>query len=163
MSESEFEKMEGILKEAGVTFEVMEHEAVRTSAEASKARGTKDSEGVKALVVKFKRKDKEFFVVINVPADRKMHWKKAERVLQAQEVMFATPEEVFENTGCEPGGVPPFGHLKKLPLLVDNKVFEEENSAFNAGLTTKSIKLKSRDLKKVFDSLGAAYFDLVKN
>lgn len=160
MSETEFESITSILREQGVEFESIEHEAVRTSEEAAKVRGQELKVGVKALVMKFKRNGKDFFCVMDIPADRKLDFKKAKQVLQAQEVKFASEQEVIEQTGCEPGGVPPFGYSKKLAFLVDQKIFEQENLEFNAGLKTKSIRIESAGLKKVFDSLGVAYFDL---
>ncbi len=133
---------------------------MRTSAEAAQVRGQPLSQGVKALVVKFKRGGKEFFAVLDLPADRKLDWKKAKQVLRAAEVRFANEQEVLAQTGCEPGGVPPFGHSNQLALLVDEKLFGQETVEFNAGLKTKSIRLASAGLKKVFDAIGTAYFDL---
>ena len=86
----------------------------------------------------------------------------AKKVFQANDVRLAGSAEVLEQTGCEPGGVPPLGHAKKLAVLADPKIFMEEELIFNAGLKTKSVKIKSKDLKKVFDSVGTAYFDFVE-
>jgi len=144
----------------GVPFQAIEHEPARTSAESASVRGGEIANGVKSLVVKVKRKEREFFTVINLPADKKLDWKKAKAVLQADDVRFASEAEVAEKTGCEPGGVPPFGHSNDIAILVDRKVLERETSEFNAGLKTKSVRLATADLKKAFDSVGVAYFDL---
>jgi Ala-tRNA(Pro) deacylase len=162
MSEAEFERIKKIFEDAGAQYEVFEHEPVRTSAEAAQVREQGLEVGVKALVVKFKRQGKEFFVVIDVPAHKKLDWKKAKKILQASEVNFAKENEVVEQTGCEPGGVPPFGHKNKLAVLVDPKIFEQDFLEFNAGLKTKSVRVGSKQLKKALDAIGAAYFDLVE-
>lgn len=162
MSQAECEKIKELLQSAGASFEEIEHEAVRTSAEAAAVRGQKLSQGVKALLVKFKRKGKEFFAIVDLPADKKADWKKAKKVLQASEVKLASEAEVLEQTGCEPGGVAPLGHKNKLPILVDPAVFAEEVVEFNAGLKTKSIRIASGELRKTLEKVGVAYFELAE-
>jgi Ala-tRNA(Pro) deacylase len=160
MSQAEYDKVVSTFSSLGISFEAIEHEPARTSAEAAAARGGQVENGVKSLLVKVKRKEREFFTILNLPADKKLDWKKAKAVLQADDVRFASQDEVISQTGCEPGGVPPFGLANDLAILVDNKVLERETSEFNAGLKTKSVRLATADLKKAFDSVGVAYFDL---
>ncbi len=160
MAEEEYEKIIKLITEENVPFETFEHIAVRTSAEAAIVRGAEIKQGVKALVIKFKRSTGDFFAVCDIPADRKLDWKKAKIVFKATDARMATEEEVVEHTNCQPGGVPPFGHGKTLGIIVDPHVFDEETLEFNAGLKTKSVRIKSRDLKKVFEKIGVAYFDL---
>ena len=54
-------------------------------------------------------------------------------------------EEVLLNTGFPAGGVPPFGFLFNIRTFVDKKISENEKIEFNAGLTTKSIRMNSAD------------------
>lgn len=160
VSQTEYDRVASVFTSLGLAFTPLEHEPARTSLEAAAVRNGDIRDAVKSLLVKFKRKEKELFAVINVPADRKLDWKKARAVLQADDVRFASEQEVIDQTGCPPGGVPPFGHPAGLAILVDNKVLERQTSEFNAGLKTKSVRLATADLKKAFDSVGAAYFDL---
>ena len=162
MSEAEFELVCGKFKELAIAFQVLEHVEVRTSEDAARVRGSKPRNGVKALLVKAKRKDKEFFVLVDIRADKLLDWKKLRKALQVNEVRFAPLEEVPLQTGCEAGGVPPFGFLKKMAIIVDPSVFDEKIVEFNAGLKTKSVRLSSKDLRKVFDSIGVAYFNVVE-
>ena len=160
MSQTEFEKVTQVFTSRGIPFQALEHEPARTSAEAAAVRGGEIANGVKSLLVKAKRKEREFFAVINLPADKKLDWKKAKAVLQADYVRFASEQEVIDQTGCPPGGVPPFGFANDLAILVDRKVLDRQTSEFNAGLKTKSVRLATADLKKAFDAVGVAYFDL---
>ncbi|MBI4361186.1 YbaK/prolyl-tRNA synthetase associated domain-containing protein [Candidatus Micrarchaeota archaeon] len=162
MSQTEFENLKRILEEQGVSFQVIEHLEVRTSEESALARGTSLSEGVKALLVRFERRGQTFFVVVNLPADKKLDLKKVKKVLQAEDVALAKPEEVVQKTGCELGAVPPFAHKEKMAILVDPRIFKQPWSAFNAGLKTKSIKMRSADLRTTFKSIGAAELDVAK-
>ncbi|MBI2445131.1 hypothetical protein HYV43_01955 [Candidatus Micrarchaeota archaeon] len=162
MSEAEFEKAKAIFEAAGVPFEVLEHEPTRTSQESAQARGSRLSQGVKSMLVKFTRKGSDFFVMVNVPADKRLDLKKVKAVLQAQEARLASVADVVEQTGCELGAVPPVGHKNRLAVLVDLKVFDEDVVEFNAGLTTKSIRLKSADFRAALKKMGAAGFDLTE-
>jgi len=66
---------------------------------------------------------------------------------------MATPDEVLEKTGCEIGSVPPFGHKEIIKILVDEGVFENQMNAFNIGLRTHSVKIKTEDLERLFFKL----------
>ncbi len=165
MGDTEYHGIVGLLTGLSLEFEQVEHEAVRTSQEAAAVRGTKLSEGIKALVVKFRRAaapGKDWFAVIDLPADRMLDWKKAKALLQASELGFASEDEVVQHTGCEPGGVPPLGHSQALAVIVDPSVFGSEYSEFNAGLKTRSIRIKSSLLKRALDSVGVAYLQVAK-
>ena len=47
--------------------------------------------------------------------------------------------------GVLPGGVPPFGNLFDLEVIVDPKLLENEKIIFNAGDRCFSIAMKSKD------------------
>ncbi len=162
MSEAEFEKIKALFESAGVPFEVIEHASVKTSQEAALARGSPLSQCVKPMLVKFKRNGADFFVVVNIPADKRLDLKKVKTVLKAQDARLASLGEVAEQTGCELGAVPPIGHKNKLAVLVDLQVFDEAVSEFTAGLQTRSIRLKSVDFRKTLKALGAAGFDVTE-
>lgn len=59
---------------------------------------------------------------------------------------FEDPAIIQERYGLQIGGVPPFGHLLNLDNFYDERIIEQERAAFNCGLTTESIIMKSKDL-----------------
>ncbi len=73
MPASVFERLEAKLQEAGVAFSVSRHRPVFTSEEAAAVRGAPLASGAKALVVKAG----DAFVLLIIPADRKLDSKKA--------------------------------------------------------------------------------------
>ena len=75
---------------------------------------------------------------------------------------MATQEEVLEKTGCELGAVPPFGHKTKVLLLVDKKVYDNKESAFNIGLRTNSVKILTEEMKILFSKVGAIEGEFTK-
>lgn len=51
------------------------------------------------------------FTLAVMSASKKFSWKLVKKVLKVKNMRFATPEEVYEITGCLPGAVPPFGSV----------------------------------------------------
>ncbi|MGD0784056.1 MAG: YbaK/EbsC family protein, partial [Candidatus Aminicenantales bacterium] len=98
MATSIFERVEGLLKQHGIVFQVLRHEPVYTSEEAAKVRGTPLASGAKALIVK----GETGFVMFVVPADRKLDNHAVRRAKGWKKMRFATREEVLELTGLAP-------------------------------------------------------------
>ena len=134
---SVFERIEEKLNTAGIEFNVMHHEPVFTSEQAAAIRGVSLSSGAKALVVKAGDK----FIMLVVPADRKLDSKKARTSLGVKAIRFATADEVLELTSLKPGSIPPFGSLFNLPTYVDPALAENPEINFNAGDHAISIRM----------------------
>lgn len=101
--------------------------------------------------VKNNESDKRFVMLV-LPADLRFDNNKVKTFLQIKDIRFATPEEINQITGgVEIGGVPPFGNLFGLEMIVDPKLFENEKIVFNAGDRKYSIAMKSGDYKKTID------------
>lgn len=138
---SAFSKLKSFLDENNISYEYKEHEEVRTSEEAAKARGEDIKIGAKAMILKADDK----FIMFVLSAAKKIDSKRVKEILGVKSLRFATPEEVNRLTGCVPGGVPPFANIFGLGLLVDRTIPMNELMAFNAGERTKSLKLKTKD------------------
>ena len=162
MSELEFSKIKSILSDAAVSFDVVEHGPVGSSEQAAQLTSTPLTEWLKCMLVKFERNGKDFFVMVNLPADKRLDLKKVKSVLQAQDAKLATKDEVLTQTGCEFGAVPPIGHPQKLAVLVDLSVFKPPMVRFAAGLKTASIAMKSADFRAALKKMGAAGFELTE-
>lgn len=138
-----------LLQQHNMWHEVSHHEPVRTSEESAALRDSYTiQQGAKALIVRVKvpHEGKQFAMVV-VPGDRKFDAKKVKALLKASDIRFATEDEVATITnGVKPGGVPPFGNLFGLKVLVDTSLFQNERIVFNAGRTT-SIGMRAEDYK----------------
>ena len=140
------EKIIGILDDANIEYEVFEHEPVYTNPTMAAALNVSESETVKSLVVMTKEKK---MVVLVMPGDKKVEWKKAAAGIGTKKISFAKPDQVLEKVGCEVGCVPPFGQLTDLPIFLDPDLTKKEYVYFNPGVHDKSYKIKAWDLKKV--------------
>ena len=129
MSPSVFDRVENLLRQHGIAFQVLRHEPVYSSEEAARVRGTPLASGAKALVVK----GDSAFAMFVLPADRKLDSHAVRRALGWRKLRFASREEVLELTGLAPGSIPPFGSLFGLPTRCDEQLGENEVINFNAG------------------------------
>ncbi len=139
-----FDRVASTLTVAGVSFSVARHAPVFTSEEAAAVRGAPLSSGAKALVVKAG----DQFVLLVLPADRKLDSKKARAALGERSIRFASRDEVFEVTGLLPGSIPPFGSLFGLPTVADPAISDNPAINFNAGDHAISIQMSPADYLK---------------
>ncbi len=139
-------KIIDILEQHKIDYEVVEHEPVYTNPTMAEALGVSESETVKSLVLMTKEKE---MVLLVMPGDKRVDWKKAAKGIGTKKVSFAKPEAVLEKVGCEVGCVPPFGQLTPLPIYMDTDLTKKDIVYFNPGKHDKSFKLKAWDLKKV--------------
>lgn len=133
-------------------FETFEHAPVRTSEEAAKIRkGYSLGQGAKAIIIRVKISGEgKKFVMLVIPGDLRFNNDKVKQLFNAKDIRFATEEEVADLTGgILPGGVPPFGNLFNLEVIVDPKLMENEKIVFNAGDRCFSIAMKREDYKKL--------------
>src|SRR5439155_15551596 len=110
-------------------YEVLRHAAVFTSEEAAAVRGTSLASGAKALICKA---DEQFLMIV-LPADRKLASKLVRKASGAKSLRFASREEVEHLTNLSPGSIPPFGSLFNLPTWCDERLSEQARINFNAG------------------------------
>ena len=140
------ERIIGILKAQNIAYEAVDHEPVYTNPAMAEALGVTEAETVKSLVLMTKEKK---MVVLVLPGNKKVEWKKAAADIGTKKVSFAKPEQVLEQVGCEVGCVPPFGQLAELPIYMDEELIKKDYVYFNPGVHDKSYKIKGWDLKKV--------------
>jgi Ala-tRNA(Pro) deacylase len=140
-----FDRVHDLLQAKGVNFTVLRHQPVYTSEEAAAVRGTPLASGAKALIVKAG----ERFVMLILPADRKLDSRKARDSLGVKSLRFASREEVLELTGLQPGSIPPFGSLFGLPAYCDPALADNPSINFNAGDHSISVQMAYADYLRV--------------
>ena len=178
MSEQIFNKIHDLLSKNGAKFRVIEHESARTSEEVAKIRGTKMSQGAKALVCSIKGVDEEKFrqifkdenvlegylldderpvmkagkiyLLAVLPADEQADLDALAQKFDGKRASLASPEEVTALADCVFGSVPPFSFHKNLHIVVDERLLQRNDEiAFNAGLLDRSIILNTKDYTRI--------------
>ena len=141
MANTVFERLTEMLDAKTVPYDVLRHTPVFTSEEAAAIRGTPLASGAKALICKA---DENFMMVV-LPADRKLASKLVRKAAGAKSLRFASREEVQQLTGLAPGSIPPFGSLFSLPIWCDQRLAEQPRINFNAGDHSISISMAYTD------------------
>jgi nondiscriminating aspartyl-tRNA synthetase len=132
-----------LLKEHEMQFEHLTHIETPTSEDSARVRGTRLEEGVKSIILKGKNSKRNYHV--NIPSHLKLDMKAIAEAV-GEKCEFEDPEIIQERFGLLIGGVPPFGQLLNLETFFDEKIAQNEKVAFNCGLRTESIIMKSKDL-----------------
>jgi nondiscriminating aspartyl-tRNA synthetase len=131
-----------------IEFDHQVHEPTPTSEDSARVRQLRMEEGVKALILRGKTTKKNY--QFNIPSHLKLDMKAVQEAV-GEKCEFEDPAVIKERYGLTIGGVPPFGNLLNLDNYFDDQVIKEERSAFNCGLLTESIILKSQDLMTLVD------------
>lgn len=142
--DSTISKIRTLLDSSNVDYKFLEHEEVRTSEEAAKVRGTKMSDGAKALILKSKEYSNKYVMVV-IPADKQISLEKTSEIL-GEEYELARADDVERRTGIKMGGVPPFGRILGFEVYYDKSMWGKETSAFNCGRKDRSIIMQTKDL-----------------
>lgn len=138
-------------EDSGAEYKLFEHRAALTYADlelVQKESGFFGTEG-KCLVLKAD----ERFIVYVTTFEKKINFDLIKEKLKAGKVRLANPEELKEYFGAEPGCAYPFGFDKSIDIFVDPKIYEVEWFLFSPLYPTKTIQIKGKDLKPIFDKL----------
>ena len=144
-----FQKIIETLDKEKVDYEIKEHPPTPTSEDSAKHRKEPLSIGAKALILK----SNDVYIMCVVPGNKKLDSRKVKDILKIKKLKFATTEEVKLVSHCVPGSIPPFGNLFGIKVLMDKSFQDNENIAFNAGLLTKSIKMKEIDYRRIVNPI----------
>ena len=152
------EELEGVpatifrlLDRAGADYRVFRHRPVVTYADAEAARheaGFVGAEG-KSLVLRAG----DTFVVYTTLAGRRLDLRRVRARLGRGRVRLATPDELRERFGAEPGNAYPFGFAAGVQVFVDPSIYAEEWVLFSPGILTATVQVRGRDLPRVFRGL----------
>jgi Ala-tRNA(Pro) deacylase len=139
-------KLKQLLDQNGVHYSLIVHHTAYTAQEVAAAEHVPGREHAKVTVIKV---GKDFAMAV-MPAQKKIDFVKLAAVLGDRQIRLAEEKEfsgVFPE--CEPGAMPPFGHLFGLPVIVDLELEKDQNIAFQAGTHVESIRMKYADFKRL--------------
>ncbi len=142
------------LKDKDIEYRHFSHEATITSEDSAKVRNTASEDGIKALILRGKTSKKNYH--FNVSSHLKLDMKAVAEIV-GEKCEFEDPGVIEERYGLRIGSVPPFGSLLGLQTYYDEKIKEREIAAFNCGLQTESIVMKSKDLFTVADPIFGSF------
>jgi Cys-tRNA(Pro) deacylase len=123
-------QLKGLLERAGVKFRILEVPQAATSFEAAASLGLSLKRIGKSVVL---QADTGETILVVVRGDRRIDQGKLAKMLGYKKLRLATAGEVVEATGYAPGGVPPIGHARKLPVYVDEELLNLDSIYVGGG------------------------------
>lgn len=104
-------------KQNNIDVEVLNEGSItHTAKDSAKTHGIELNRIVKSLLIKVNND----FVVFLVPGDKRLDFKYLEERFGTRDIRMAKADEVKDVTGYSIGGVPPFGHKKKLKTYIED-------------------------------------------
>ncbi|MDI6891696.1 MAG: YbaK/EbsC family protein [Actinomycetota bacterium] len=118
---------------------------VKTAKGAAVILGLKTSEILKSVL--FLADEKPILVIL--PGDKKVSYKKLKKLLGASRIRLATTREVMNLTGYIIGATPPLAHQTSLLSLIDGDVMKCDVVYTGGGELNAMLKMRAEDLKQV--------------
>jgi Ala-tRNA(Pro) deacylase len=137
-------KLEKLLDQNKIKYEVIEHRKVYTAYDAAETQHVKLSEVAKAVLLKGK---KGLYLAV-LPAGNNSDFKKLSKLI-GDKVSMAKEKDIVKNLKTKIGLVVPFGSLYKIPVFADNKLTKVKKLILPAGSYTESVQIKTSDYLKL--------------
>lgn len=148
-----YDNLVALLESQHARFRVIEHPAEGKSDLVAKIRGTAPGQGAKAMLCRSKDGSSDLVLVV-LPGDRKLDFKKVAEAFGMKKTTLASPEEAMRATGCVIGAIPPFATVAGLRLVVDPELVNAyDEIAFNAGRLDRSMVLNTQDYLRIAQPL----------
>jgi Ala-tRNA(Pro) deacylase len=146
-------KVQELLEQKGVEFEVMPHQQTFTAQEVAASEHETGHHFAKTVIARGERKT--FMFVL--PASRHVDFEKASE-LAGEPVEMASEGEMKKTfVDCEVGAEPPFGSLYGVPTYVDASLESCKTIVFRAGTHDRTVKMDYAAYKKVEKPKVAAF------
>lgn len=150
--QEQYQKLKAILDENKVEYKLFEHRAALTYDELAAVQKETGFFGTEAKCMVLTT-DGNFIVYITLQG-KKLNMDAIKETLGVKKIKLATPEELKEYFGAEPGCAYPFGFADNIAIYVDPQIYEQEWLLFSPVLPSRTVQAKGVDLKKVFNNLS---------
>ncbi len=152
-------KLLNLLDSLKAKYDVVKHKTVYTAYDLAQTL-KKDLGGIsKTLVVKA---DKVYVLVV-VPASRRLDLKKLKKLLKAKKVEIAKEGVMKKVLKVKPGAITPFGKLyKDIPVYVDKTLLKAKKIIAGAGSYEESVEIKIKDFLKATEAEVGQFSEVIK-
>ncbi|MCU0770807.1 MAG: YbaK/EbsC family protein [Verrucomicrobia bacterium] len=129
-----------------VKYTCIVHSPAYTAQEVAESAHIKGHSMAKVVIVKL---DGVMAMAV-LPADTKVILQELRDLTGHARVQFATEDEFKARfPDCEPGAMPPFGHLYSMDVYVAERLTQNDQIAFNAGSHMEVIQLAYADYERL--------------
>lgn len=134
-------KVKKYLEKSGINYEELAHKTVYTAYDVAQTLKKELKHIAKNLLI---QADKTFVLVV-VPADKKLNLDKIRQALGAKKVSIPNEKIMLKVLKIKPGAVSSFGKLHKMETLVDKALVKSKEAIFATGSFTDSVLMKVKD------------------
>jgi Ala-tRNA(Pro) deacylase len=139
-------KILNFLEKAKIKYEIIKHKTVFTAFDKSQTLKVPEKIVGKTLILKANNS----LVFVLIPANRNLDLKKIKKKIGKVKIELASERLIKKKIkGVKVGAIPPFGNLWKCQTLFDNSIKKEKEIILNGGDWNFSIKVLTKDLKKL--------------
>lgn len=138
-------KVTTYLNKAKVQFDVIAHRTVFTAYDLATTLREKLETIGKTLLIKADAR----YVIVVLPANRRLDLAKLKTVLQAKKLTIATEKDMVRELKVKPGAITPFGTLHHLEVVADATLLKAKKILLGAGSFTESLRIKVSDFVKI--------------
>ncbi len=149
-----YENIKNILLDMQISFDEIEHEESKTCDDSKRLRSEAGLEGIWSKNIVFHCKWN--FYLVTTLGDKDIKARNFRYEFWSKDIRFASVDEISQVLGNDAKiwSIPPFGFSNsEIPVFVDEEIFEHEFFMFNPAISTKTIRVKTSDLMKVYESL----------
>ncbi|MDD3793456.1 MAG: YbaK/EbsC family protein [Candidatus Gracilibacteria bacterium] len=147
-----YENIKKILKEREIIFDEIEHCESQSCDDSKRFRAEAGLDGIGSKNIVFHAKG-QYYLVTTI-GDKEIKARRFKKEFGTKDIRFAYQEEITSLLGATIGSIPPFGFENKtIKIFVDKEIFTHEYFMFNPGVSTKTIRIKTSDLKEIYISL----------
>jgi Ala-tRNA(Pro) deacylase len=139
-------RLEVLLEESGVGYEVIDHPPAFTAQEEAAASHVPGRSWAKTVEVMLDGSP----AICVIPATRRLDLDRLREISGAERVELATEGELaglFPD--CDLGAMPPFGNLYGQPTFVDERLRESERISFHAGDHRSAIEMAYAEYERL--------------
>ncbi len=132
------------LEKLGIPHRVFRHAGpVNSLEQAAAERGQRPEQVVRSILFRIGEDD---FIMVLVAGPAQIPWKALRKHLGQSRLTMATEDEVLAVTGYRIGAVSPFGLPRRLKVLIDAGVMQEQEVSIGSGTRGQAVILTSADL-----------------
>ena len=144
------------LDQLGIKYEIVEHPAVYNMAEMEQIELPHPEADAKNLFVRDDKK--RDYYLLTIKGNKRVNLKQFREENGTRRLSFASPQDLKEKLGLEPGSVTPLELLNdshhEIPFYLDSYFNDQPRIAIHPNDNTATIWLKPQDLLKVIKDSG---------
>lgn len=140
------------LNENKISFEEIIHEVVETCEDSARCRTEAWFVWLGSKNIFFHCKWNFYLVVTH--ASKQIKARNFKHEFGSKDIRFANQDEIDQIAGVKIGSIPPIiPENKELQIFVDLEIFESDYFMFNPADPTRTLRISTKDLKKVYEIL----------